>query len=289
MIIPDKEIEECTRMIEFSSACLFDELESDSRNTRRAAAKLLSSKNDESITSVAREYLKSSDNKSVDNGITIIANTQCCDTFFYTGAIITFSEILVSNNDVAVRSNAAASVSDIYQYIIKTEDCVDIDMIQAAFVKYSIPALVHRSNDESQIVRESIAYSLANLSNPKSIDCLLNLSGDSIAEVRSWATFGLRFIGIDKQSIREALKKRLFDKDFDVRIEAICALSELKDKSVFEIMRKELVGEDVSLELIEAAGYLQDKRLLANLKKLFDEYQPSPPPELLDAISKLEK
>lgn len=99
-------------------------------------------------------------------------------------------------------------------------------------------------------VRRGVAYGLTGLENDLAWDALVDLSADSLPEVRDWATFALaRQTAADFPRLRAALADRLDDVDVDVRLEAIHGLATRGDHRAVEPLLA-LLGEPGSGDLL---------------------------------------
>jgi HEAT repeat protein len=103
----------------------------------------------------------------------------------------------------------------------------------------------------------------------RAIDALIVLSADPDDDVRDWATFGLGTdIDGDGPDVRDALAARLDDPHLDVREEAAVGLARRGDTRAFETVHALLTEDEVSALTVEAAGHLDDDRLLRPLLEL---------------------
>jgi methionyl-tRNA formyltransferase len=94
-------------------------------------------------------------------------------------------------------------------------------------------------------VRDGVATALAGRHDPRAIDALIELTGDTDAEIRDWATFALGTLATqDTPQLRDALAARLADEDADTRVEAIHGLA----------MRGDLRAAEPALELLARAA-----------------------------------
>jgi len=107
-------------------------------------------------------------------------------------------------------------------------------------------------------VRFAVACALGSYPNdPLSVTNLLELTRDSDADVRDWATFGLGVQGdCDTPEIREALFRCLEDQNEDVREEAMVGLAKRKDRRVLPILLQSLEQPSVTMRVTEAASLI---------------------------------
>ena len=101
------------------------------------------------------------------------------------------------------------------------------------------------------------------------LSAALKLGRDEDEEVRNWATFAFAN-GIDNDSpgIRGHLKQQLEDSFQDVRQEAAVALALRKDRSVYDLIQKELSNKGPAPLWIDAAGNTRDEMFLPRLREL---------------------
>lgn len=124
----------------------------------------------------------------------------------------------------------------------------------------------------SDLIRYGVAFAIANLQNQIAIDTLIQLTTDTVVEVRDWATFGLgNQIETNNPEIRNALLHATTDPDDIVRGEAFMGLARRRDERVLNPMIHELSvwhslkhGDYV----LDAAAELGDARLLPILLQL---------------------
>lgn len=123
-----------------------------------------------------------------------------------------------------------------------------------------------KNNDEG--IREGLVSALLSVDNKLAIETLINLTTDKFAHIRDWATFGIGTqIDRDNKIIREALWKRVEDKNQDTKLEAIVGLAKRKDNRVKKIVERELINGEYGTLLFEAIEYLKDKSFIPFLKQ----------------------
>lgn len=115
-----------------------------------------------------------------------------------------------------------------------------------------------------------LAAAMALATHDDALDALIGLSRDEDAQVRDWATFALgRQTSRDTPALRDALRARLDDPDFDTMSEAVAGLAARGDGAAATALARALAQgdalDDPSL-LLEAARRLADPRLLAALR-----------------------
>jgi HEAT repeat protein len=126
----------------------------------------------------------------------------------------------------------------------------------------------HASDD----IRAAVAYSLASLvlPAPEAVSTLVGLTTDRCAEVRDWATFGLRSEAeegrLDTPAVRDALAARCRDDDAEVRGEALLGLASLRDARALPHLLVELRRPLENNLVVEAAGILADHSLSEPLR-----------------------
>ena len=96
---------------------------------------------------------------------------------------------------------------------------------------------------------------------------MVQLTNDSVASVRDWATFGLgTLVDVDTRLIRRALWARMKDGDETVRGEALVGLARRKDRRIRTYIIKDLVRTDAGTLIFEAAEEYGDPTLLPYLE-----------------------
>ncbi len=148
----------------------------------------------------------------------------------------------------------------------------------------------HKSND----IKQGVVFALCTIEKEKAIDTLILLSNDKKTSIRDWATFGLGSqLEIDNEKIRNALWKRISDKDESVRFEAIAGLSQRKDHRIKSVLKKELENIDEYGSLIlESIGELNDKDFIPYLEKQIEKNKATKIVNedwLLDTLNKLKQ
>lgn len=272
-----------------SSDKLIQMLISDDEAIRYTAATILSEKVDGKLIRVVFEFSKSQNAIKREMAARLLGNMVSDSNLFYINAIDSLVNMLINDVEEKVRANAAAALFQLKTVLkIVSMQFNHLDVLKKLDT-VAVDVLLRCAFDDSTLVRESIAYSLAGFSSSRAESALIVLSDDVDEHVRDWATLGLVNLNLDTPQIKNALLKRLIDKNEDIRIEAICGLAELKEPSVFEVIENELDKSDVALEIMEAAGNLQDKRLLPRLYKLHEKLGGSSPTELRESIKRLEK
>lgn len=161
-------------------------------------------------------------------------------------------DALAHEQDPAVLSSAAVAVSH------RSDE------------RAALPLARHRHHPDA-FVRHGVVFGLLTLEAPAAIEALVELSRDSDANVRDWATFALgNQISVDTPQVRDALRNRLTDPDDDTRCEALCGLARRGDASIVTLLSHELACGAPSPSLLEAAEQLAHPDLLPALLQLLD-------------------
>jgi HEAT repeat protein len=136
----------------------------------------------------------------------------------------------------------------------------DVDVLQAVLIALGHlgqpeaiePASRFRTHPDPG-VRHGVVFALMGHEYQLAVECLIELSKDSDAHNRDWATFGLGTqIDLDIPAIREALLERVADEDFDTRCEAIVGLARRRDRRVIPAVIQVLTSDMVGTLAVEA-------------------------------------
>lgn len=111
---------------------------------------------------------------------------------------------------------------------------------------------------------------------------LIDLTRDEDAANRDWATLLLAQLEMDTPDVRDALLRSASDENVYVRGEAILGLSQLDRSVALPLLQKELRGEIVTVQLLEAAVIVADKTLVPDLEAFAE---PSDNPSLDSFVS----
>ncbi|MFM5918372.1 MAG: HEAT repeat domain-containing protein [Novosphingobium sp.] len=111
---------------------------------------------------------------------------------------------------------------------------------------------------------------------------LIDLTRDEDVVNRDWATLLLAQLEIDRPDVRDALLRSASDENAFVRGEAILGLAHLDRSIALTFLQKELRGEIVTAQLLEAAAIVADKTLVADLEAFAE---PSDDPSLDRLVS----
>jgi HEAT repeat protein len=119
---------------------------------------------------------------------------------------------------------------------------------------------------------------MVNDTDPDGVSALIRLTGDPDDEVRDWATFSLAGLAAPDlempealsrpdpaapdPEVLEALRARATDPHYDTRCEALAGLAKLRDASIVELVRADLLSDCVGTLVVEAAADLGDRSLL---------------------------
>lgn len=139
------------------------------------------------------------------------------------------------------------------------------------------PSLAKLKNHSDAEVRYAVVHGLLTREDKDAIETLIKLTVDQDRNVRNWATFGLaQQIDTDTPEIREALIRRLDDKDAEIRGEALVGLAVRDDARVIKPLVRELrtilETEDDYYDLaFEAAMEIGDARLYPELIALKED------------------
>ena len=118
-------------------------------------------------------------------------------------------------------------------------------------------------------MRQSVVQGLWTQTNALAIKTLIELTEDKEDKVRDWATFGIgQMIDADTPEIREALVRRLKDRHYNTRCEALAGLARRKDERVIKPLIKALKAKRIGSLTLEAAQEIGDPRLLPALLPL---------------------
>lgn len=133
-------------------------------------------------------------------------------------------------------------------------------------------ALINHPNED---VRFGVVRALSSQEDRCATDALIKLSRDAARDVRDWATFGLgSMCEADYPELREALRERLTEEDYEIRWEAMQGLANRKDRDVIPHIIAALEGESVKAGFLEAAKTAADPVLLPALMKLHANSRP---------------
>ena len=119
----------------------------------------------------------------------------------------------------------------------------------------AVPLITRFRTHTNVDVRFAVACALGSYPNvPLSVTNLLELTRDSDADVRDWATFGLGVQGdCDTPEIRDALADALSDENQDVREEAMVGLGKRKDRRVLAPLLEALEQPNLTVRVTESA------------------------------------
>jgi HEAT repeat protein len=124
-------------------------------------------------------------------------------------------------------------------------------------------------------VRFGTVLALMGYEATNAIEPLLELTKDSDAHVRDWATFALGTqVDVDTPELRQALVERLTDEDADARGEAFVGLARRRDRRLLPALQAELASDLVGRLSVEAASLIGDPSLyplLIDLRGWWDE------------------
>lgn len=152
----------------------------------------------------------------------------------------------------------------------------DHDVLQATLVALShlrmpeaiVPASRFRQHPDPD-VRHGVVLALTGHEEEQALGVLIELTRDSEAHVRDWATFALGSqVDLNTPELREALVERLSDEDDDTRAEAIVGLAQRGDRRVLPVLLKELASDSVGKLTVEAAAMMGDPSLYTLLVAL---------------------
>ena len=115
----------------------------------------------------------------------------------------------------------------------------------------------HRSHPDAN-VRFAVATALGSFADDfLAASALIQLTCDTNADVRDWATFGLGVLGrLDSTEIRNALAARLNDPCDEAREEAMIGLAKRQDQRVLSPLISSLEAASVADRAVEAASEL---------------------------------
>jgi HEAT repeat protein len=137
----------------------------------------------------------------------------------------------------------------------------------------ALPVLLANVDDPNAGVRLAVAQALPSVLGdappPPAVAALTALTDDSDSDVRDWATFGLgSLLEVDSEGIRQALTRRLEDRDGDTAGEALVGLARRRDRSILARVRTLLEEKNAGNLAVEAAGEIADASLVSSLERL---------------------
>jgi len=137
------------------------------------------------------------------------------------------------------------------------------------FSKVAIPHLIRHMSHKSARARLGIVFGLLGQEDSQAIMALIHLSNDKSEKVRNWSTCGLgSMIETNSKEIRNALEKRLDEKNIEIKGEAILGLATRKHPGIVNLLKKELLGSEVNILYLDAAIALETNKLLPSLLDL---------------------
>jgi len=153
----------------------------------------------------------------------------------------------------------------------------DADVVYSALIALShlrvgsTAAIVPLASHPSAEVRYAVTFALGGREDALAQTTLIQLTVDSVARVRDWATFGIGILGeLDGPEIRAALVARLTDDDDDVRGEAMHGLAERGDARAVPFILEELKQDKFLCVAVEAAAKLPDSSFLVHLEQALE-------------------
>ena len=204
---------------------------------------------------IAISLCKSSESKERVLGVDILSQLGCGDCRFKENSV----DILLS------------LLGDGCEEVIEASVYALGHLKESSALNYLIGLKFHRSS----VIREAIAYALGVIEvyNYEVVSTLIALTTDPIAEVRSWATFGLGSqVTEDSNRVANALTERLNDDNEEVRGEAITGLARRKTPETIDLvnnwLRHEIETEEVFLESLEAAELIGSPVLYDKLMEI---------------------
>ncbi len=132
-----------------------------------------------------------------------------------------------------------------------------------------IEQLARLKNHQSSQIRVAVVNGLMCQTNQLAIKTLVEMTADTDAAVRNWATFALgSMVDINAPSVNDALLHRLEDPVDDIGEEALLGLARRRDGRILSHLQKKLSSNSVSDHSVEAAKELGDQSLLPLLRSL---------------------
>jgi HEAT repeat protein len=142
-------------------------------------------------------------------------------------------------------------------------------------IEQRVSLLHHLVDNKDAQVRTALAFSFFGMEDPIAVKVAITLSNDQVAEVRHWATAGLRWIAhVNRDNLQtvsyltEVFWGRLTDSDKRTSLEALVALSTFKDNTVLDRLIMELSSDEVWNLTLEAAVAMENPALYPYLLEL---------------------
>jgi len=155
---------------------------------------------------------------------------------------------------------------------------VAIGHTQEADNSYGLNQIIQLSTHSHEDVRLGVVMALWGHEDPDSINTLVALTRDNNSKVRDWATTGIgSIIDTDTEEIRLALWERVEkenrEDDSDTYWEALMGLAARKDPKINKEILKNLLSEDPSSLIFEAASELGEQQFLKPMEILLEKAQ----------------
>ncbi len=161
--------------------------------------------------------------------------------------------------------------------------------------KTQIEKLCSFSKTTDDLINEGLLHAVGFIKNSKAIDILINFTEHKYSYMRDWATFYLGQSDSNSKKIKEALWKRINDKDENTKFEAIFGLAKRKDERIVEIIIKELKKRDFQNLLFDAILEFKKEKFLPLLQEIYESVKNNPKIDMIwfndltDCIDKLRK
>jgi HEAT repeat protein len=139
-----------------------------------------------------------------------------------------------------------------------------------------LPPLLEHPNAN---VRSAAVHGLLTVAGPRTVGHFVRASTDRDADVRNWATFGLRILlgevddanALDTEEIRNAIAERLGDEHDEIRAEAILGLAIRQDPRALAQLKHELRHWPEWDHCFEAAAHFRSPELYPLLQALLQQ------------------
>ncbi|WP_285445843.1 HEAT repeat domain-containing protein [Xanthomonas sp. fls2-241-TYG-148] len=248
---------------------LHQELKSNDRDRRYAAARLLHSRGDSSTFNFALEMAKSTSPACREIAAFLMGQLPELDFSSRNTFIEVLATMLTGDSDNLVKSSSASALGHL-RAVEKLKE------------------LINAANDNDTRVRENVAFAAGKIDTPEAIKLLIGLSYDQDIAVVEWATLGLTNSSHTATSIvADRLTELASHSNREIRETAIAALANTGNKNIMPSLLRALEEDEVNFSIIDAAGQLGDRRALPLLLDLARNCRGDIPNVLLNSISKL--
>ena len=206
-----------------------------------------------------KQLINSKEQKNKKAGIDILAQLGASERPFLQETIRIYFDLLESETDSMILGSLLYAIGHNNTQLNQTQ----------------ISKLCEFYEKNDDVIKNGLIFALGLIDTSSTIDVLVKLSEDQDSANRDWATFYIGESNRNNKKIREALWRRVKDRHFNTRLEAIMGLAKRNDERIKDVIKDEIKKGHSTAGLFDAILALNDVQFLPLLQNELESVRDS--------------